>query len=324
MHAAAATEVHVKLPAEWSADFLRGIIDAAPEGIVICAAGPADRAVVYANAAFERLTGYAAAELLGSDLRRLQGDDRDQEGRARLRQALEQQTGARAVLRNFRKDGSPFWNEVLIEPIRDAAGAVTHFAGFHRDVGEFPRAPGARAAAGLPAWMREDRLTGLHTRSYFEELLRHDWQDALREKRTLSVLMFDFVALAAYNDTFGRQAGDACIRRLAGVISACFRRGSDLVARWEGGTLVALARNTEPAGLEAFAHTITQRVLGQGIHHPRAAPGKYVAISACVATLQPTAKLQPEDLLRGAERALQRARADRSGRIVTAGAKDFA
>jgi diguanylate cyclase (GGDEF)-like protein len=136
--------------------------------------------------------------------------------------------------------------------------------------------------------------------------------------------MFDFVALGAYNDTFGRQAGDACIRRLAGVISACFRRGSDLVARWEGGTLVALARNAEPAGLEAFAHMITQRVLGQRIHHPRATPGKYVAISACVATLQPTVKLQPDNLLRAAERALQRARADQSGRIVTAGAKDFA
>ena len=313
----------MKLPAEWSADFLRGIIDAAPEGIVICEAGPADRAVVYVNPAFERLTGYASAELLGGDLRKLQGDDREQEGRQRLRQALEQQTGARAVLRNYCKDGSPFWIEVLIEPIRDAGGAVTHYAGFHRDVGEFPRATGIRSGAGLQAWLREDRLTGLHGRGYFEELLRHDWQDALREKRTLSVLMFDFVALGAYNDTFGRQAGDACIRRLAGVISACFRRGSDLVARWDGGTLVALARNAEPAGLEAFAHMITQRVLAQRIHHPRAEPGKFVAISACVATLQPTAKLQPDNLLRGAERALQRARADHSGRIVTAGAKDF-
>jgi PleD family two-component response regulator len=65
-------------------------------------------------------------------------------------------------------------------------------------------------------------------------------------------------------------------------------------------------------------------VLGQRIHHPRATPGKYVAISACVATLQPTVKLQPDNLLRAAERALQRARADQSGRIVTAGAKDFA
>ena len=311
-------------PHQWTTEFLRGVIDVAPEGVVICAAGAADHPVVYVNAAFERLTGFAADELLGGDLRRLQGSDREQEGRVRLRSALSQGTGTRALLRNYRKDGTQFWNEIYLEPIRNAAGAVTHFVGFHRDVAERERSAGARAAAGgLPAWMREDRLTGLYTRGYFEELLRHDWQSALREERSLSVLMFDFVALGTYNDTFGRQAGDACIRRLAGVISACFRRGSDLVARWDGGTLIALARSTELANLEGFAHMITQRVLEQRIHHPRAAPGKYVAVSGCVATLKPAPRLQPENLLQGAERALLRARADPAGRIATAGGKDF-
>ena len=309
---------------DWSAEFLRGVIDAAPEGIVICQHSAADQPLVYVNAAFERMTGYAASELLGTDLRRLQGTDREQEGRARLRQAVDQGSSSRALLRNYRKDGSQFWNEVFIEPVRDAAGVTTHFVGFHRDVGERERAAGARAAGGLPVWMREDRLTGLHTRNYFEELLRHDWQAAQREDRSLSVLMFDFDALGAYNDTFGRQAGDACIRRLAGVIGACFRRGADLVARWEGGTLVALARTTEAAGLEGFAQMIAQRVLDQRIHHPRAAPNKYVTVSVSVASLKPTARLQPENLLRGAERALQRARAEQTGHIVVAAAKDFA
>jgi len=308
----------------WTPVFLRGVIDAAPEGIVICEAGATDHPVLYVNAAFERLTGYSSSELLGADLRRLQGTDREQEGRNRIRQALQQGVSTRALLRNYRKDGSQFWNEVFVEPVRDPAGALTHFVGFHRDVGERERAAGARAQGGLPAWMREDRLTGLYTRNYFEELLRHDWQVALREERTLSVLMFDVDALAAYNDTFGRQAGDACIRRLAGVIGACFRRGSDLVARWEGGTLCALVRSAEPAGLEGFAHMIAQRVLDQRIHNPRAAPEKYVTISASIATLKPGARLQPENLLRGAERALSRARRGQSGHVVVAGSKDFA
>jgi len=281
-------------------EFLRGVIEAAPEGIAICEISANDHPVVFVNAAFERLTGYSAAELLGTDLRRLQGTDREQEGRTRLRQALQAGGSARALLRNYRKDGSQFWNEVFIEPVRDAAGVPTHFVGFHRDVGERERAAGARAQGGLPAWMREDRLTGLHTRNYFEELLRHDWQTALREERTLSVLMFDFDALGAYNDTFGRQAGDACIRRLAGVIGACFRRGSDVVARWEGGTLCALVRSAEPAGLEGFAHMIAQRVQDQRIHNPRAGVEKYVTISGCIATLKPSARTQPEHLLRAA------------------------
>jgi two-component system cell cycle response regulator len=305
-------------------EVFRGVFDAAPEGIVICEAGGADNPVVYANAAFARLTGFEIAELLGTDLRRLQGNDREQEGRGRLRQALDQGLGARALLRNYRKDGSTFWNEIFLEPVRGADGALTHFVAFHRDVGERERNAGARESTGLPAWMRQDRLTSLHSRAYFEELLRHDWQVAKREERLLTVMLFDIDALDAYAERFGRQAGDTCIRRLAGVVNACFRRGSDVVARWEGGALIALVRSTGPAALEGFAQMIAQRVLDQCIHYPRPPAGKYVTVSVGVASLMPTPRQQPEALLRGAQRALERAQDGAGGRVVLAGTKDFA
>ncbi len=323
MRAAPAAQVHVKMMEEWTAPVLRAVIDAAPEGIVVCTAAGADQPVVYANAAFERLSGYEARELIGTDLRRLQGSDREQEGRARLRQALSEGVAARALLRNYRKDGTQFWNEIFLEPVRDSEGTVSHFVGFHRDVGDRERASGVHSAVGLPVWMREDRLTGLFTRNYFEELLRHDWQIARREERLLTVMMFEIDALEAYTGRFGQQAADSCVRRLAGVINACFRRGSDLVARWETGTLIALARSTGPSALEGFAQMITQRVLEQGIHHPRGAAGKFVTVSVAVASLMPTLKLQPEALLRGADRALQRARALQVGRVVLAAGTDF-
>ena len=316
---------------EWTVAFLRGVLDAAPEGIVICAARGAEHPVVYVNAAFERLSGYASSELQGTDLRLLQGSDREQEGRAPLRLALERGESARVLLRNYRKDGTQFWNELKIEPMCDTAGKVTHVIGFYHDVGERERAvgereraSGVRAVVGLPAWMREDRLTGLCARGYFEELLRHDWQSAQRETRTLTLLMFDIDSLGAYNDTFGRPAGDACIRRLSGVISAAFRRGSDLVARWEGGTLCALARNTDGDAIKGFAEGIVQRVLEQRIHHPRAAPEKYVTISVAVAMIMPGPRMQPEALLLAATRALARSRVKSEGAVVLATEKDFA
>jgi diguanylate cyclase (GGDEF)-like protein/PAS domain S-box-containing protein len=309
---------------EWSAAFLRSVIDAAPEGIVICAVGAGEHPVVYANAAFERLSGYSLAELLGTDMRRMQGTDREQEGRTRLRQALQRGESARALLRNYRKDGTQFWNEIFMQPVRDGAGVITHFVGFHRDIGERERASGARAAAGLPVWMREDRLTGLYTRAYFEELLQHDWLSGQREGRPLTLLMFDFDALGAYNDTFGRPAGDACIRRLAGVINAAFRRGADVVARWEGGTLCALARTTDPTAVAGFAQAIAQKVFDQHIRHPRAMGEKYVTISAGVATLKPGPGLKPELLLQAASRALKRARTGGPGRVEIASEADLA
>src|ERR1700735_5170491 len=75
-------------------------------------AGQGDQPVAYANAAFQRLTGYGSDELVNQDLRRLQGSDREQEGRTQLREGIARGQSCRAPLRNYSKGGSQFWNEV--------------------------------------------------------------------------------------------------------------------------------------------------------------------------------------------------------------------
>jgi diguanylate cyclase (GGDEF)-like protein/PAS domain S-box-containing protein len=303
---------------EWSVEFLRGVLDAAPEGIVVCESGAADQPVMYANAAFQRLSGYSWDELVGQDLRRLQGSDREQEGRTRLREAIGRGESCRALMRNYRKDGTQFWNEVVIQPMRGGDGNVTHIVGFHRDVGE--RAPRAdlRRAPGLPTWLREDRLSGLHSRAYFEELLLHDWQIGIREAQPLTLMMFDIDELGSYNDTYGRPAGDACIRRVAGVIGASFKRGADLVARWEGDCIVALVRNGDVSAVPEFANSVARKVLGQHIHHPRALRQKFVTVSIGAVSLNPTAERSMEQLIQAATRALQRAKESGEERVAIA------
>jgi diguanylate cyclase (GGDEF)-like protein/PAS domain S-box-containing protein len=307
---------------QWSVEFLRGVLDAAPEGIVVCETRADDYPVVYVNAAFERLTGYSGQELVGHDLRRLQAWDRDQEGRAQLREALKRGESCRVLLRNYRKDGSQFWNELMVQPVRGADGNVTHFLGFHRDVSERERS-GLRRIPGLPTWLREDRLSGLCSRAYFEELLHHDWQIGLRETRQLTLLAFDIDELGSYNDTFGRAAGDACIRRVAGVIGASFKRGADVVARWEGGRILALVRNGDLAVVPAFAASVAHKVLGQHIHHPRASRQKFVTVSVGAASMNPSAERSFEVLLQAALRALQRAKEDREARVAIAGPEEI-
>jgi diguanylate cyclase (GGDEF)-like protein/PAS domain S-box-containing protein len=307
---------------DWQSTLVRELLEGAPEGIVVCEVRAADCPVVWANGAFERMTGYPLAELVGRDLRLLQGDDREQEGRTRLRQAMGNGECGRALLRNYRRDATQYWAELLVQPLRDAQGAISHWAGFMRDVSTRERVDDPRSPR-MPTWVREDRLTGLATRQYFEELLLHDWRAAQRDLRPLTLVRFDMDALGPYNDTFGRSAGDACIKRLAGVISSAFRRGSDLVARWEGGTIVVLARNTEPAAAEAYAAAVAQRVFAQRIRHPRARGEKLVTLSAGVASLCPAPGQEPEVLVRATERALQRARKDAPGRVASAVESDF-
>src|SRR4030095_3578249 len=107
-----------------------------PEGIAICEARSGEWQVGYANAAMEQLTGHEAAALRARPLRCLQAGDHDQEGLARIRAALQEGTPCTTTLRNYRRDGTMFWNEVTLVPLRDAEGRVTHFGSFHRAGGD--------------------------------------------------------------------------------------------------------------------------------------------------------------------------------------------
>ena len=305
---------------DWSADFLRSVLDAAPEGIVVCEA-EGDQPVVYVNAAFEYLTGHAAEDLLGRNLRHLQGNDREQDARYRLQQAVERGDACQVLLRNYRKNGGVFWVDIQLQPVRDASGRVSHFIGYHRDASDRPRAA-VRALAGLPTWMREDRLTTLATRPYFEELLKRDWSLAQREMRQLGLAIFDIDSLGAYNDTYGRAGGDACIRRASTLISASFRRGSDLLGRWDGGGIVVLAHGNSDEKLAEYARILVQRVREQQVHHPRSA-AKFVTVSAGVASCLPLRDQPVTLLVNAAEAALARAKSQGRNRVALAEKREY-
>ena len=320
---------------------MRRVIDKAPEGIVVCEARGGEQPVVYANEYFQQFTGYSAGELLGADLRCLQGDDRKQQGREKLRRALRAGQAARALLRNYRKDGTPFLNDVLIEPVHGADGQLTHFLGFHRDASEHgqvavppvvmpltvpevqpPSAPAPIATvagvlpreleqsaasqvpgAGLPRWLREDPLTGVFTREYFLEMLRLQWALGQRELRALTLLMFDIKGLESYNQCFGRSGGDAAIRHIGRLLASSFRRGADVIGRWNGGTFCVLAYSTEMAPTVAYAHTLAQRIIDQHIQFPNSPRGRFLSVSVGAARLMPGTGVSANTLLALAQRA---------------------
>jgi len=305
----------------WAPDAWRGVVESAPEGIVICDATSADCSVVFVNAAFVQMCGYPATALLGTNLRILQGNDRDQEARARLAEAVSRGEPARVLVRNYRPDGSMFWNETAIQPVR-SEGKLTHFVGYHRDASDRMK-HAERQTSGLPSWSREDRLTGLHSRAYFEELLLRDWQLAQRESHEIGLTLFDIDDLGAYNEKFDRSAGDACIRRVARVISASYRRGGDLVGRWEGGTFAVLTQGEATEKATEYAQVVRDRVRALLMHHPTAGAGRYVTMSAGIASLVPPRTLALEGLLRACQAALRRAKKNGKDGTVTAQAADF-
>ncbi len=117
-----------------SLELLKKAVDASNDGIVIAEQEGDDNILIYVNKAFERLTGYSADEILYQDCRFLQTGDRDQEGLALIRSAINEGRSARAILRNYRKDGSQFWNELSLSPVYNDQDQLTYYIGIQKDV----------------------------------------------------------------------------------------------------------------------------------------------------------------------------------------------
>ncbi|MEZ2225050.1 PAS domain S-box protein [Microcoleus sp.] len=105
-------------------------------GIVISDATKPEHPIVYCNPAFESITGYQRQEILGKNCRFLQGIDTDPAALEIIRQALQTQSECQVILKNYRKDGTAFWNALSISPVRDRTGKLTHFIGVQRDITE--------------------------------------------------------------------------------------------------------------------------------------------------------------------------------------------
>ena len=104
------------------------------DGVVITDATDSDHPIVYVNPAFECMTGFSAEEAVGRNCRFLQGEDRDQPALDELRAALREERECRVVLYNYRKDGTPFWNELHVSPVYDEEGRLANFVGVQSDV----------------------------------------------------------------------------------------------------------------------------------------------------------------------------------------------
>ncbi|PYG02739.1 MULTISPECIES: PAS sensor domain-containing protein [unclassified Thioalkalivibrio] len=116
------------------AELLALAVDASNDGVVIAEREGNDNILIYVNRAFEELTGYRSEEILYRDCRFLQNDDNDQDAVREIRAALDEDRPCRVTLRNYRKDGSLFWNELSLTPIFNDEDRLTYYIGIQKDI----------------------------------------------------------------------------------------------------------------------------------------------------------------------------------------------
>jgi PAS domain S-box-containing protein len=119
---------------------LSKILDSSVNGITLADPDQEDMPIVYANKSFETMTGYSQEEIIGHNCRFLQGKDREQEGRFQLRKAIDSCQPIEVTLRNYKKNGEPFYNHLALTPLFDGNGNLMYYLGVQYDVTQQVRA----------------------------------------------------------------------------------------------------------------------------------------------------------------------------------------
>jgi diguanylate cyclase (GGDEF)-like protein len=160
----------------------------------------------------------------------------------------------------------------------------------------------------LRQWATIDGLTGVGNRRHFDERLAVEWARALRQGSSLSLVMVDVDQFKLFNDEYGHQAGDDCLRRVAGALKLRLKRPADLLARYGGEEFVCLLPDTDMPGVQALAWQMCQDVQSLAIAHSASPVASHVTVSVGVCVKPPGAASSAAELLRGADVQLYRAK----------------
>ena len=285
-------------------DLLTRAVATAGNGITIADAVAPDMPLVYVNAAFEEMTGYPSAEVLGRNCRFLQGAASDRTQARVIARRLLAGRGVRSTLLNYRRDGSSFWNEVSISPVHDADGRLTHFIGHQVDVSE--RVEREQRSSRLA---HHDSLTGLPNRVHVLEDLDLELRRSARSGAGVAVVVVDIDDFTSINDRLGHAAGDEALVQAAQRLRSVVRSG-DLLARLAGDEFLLVLTGLPADGGASVDRVV--RSVHSALERPFDVTGGTLTLRASVGcTLSPRDGVDAATLVDTAD-----ARTRRSGRGV--------
>jgi diguanylate cyclase (GGDEF)-like protein/PAS domain S-box-containing protein len=266
-------------------------------GIVVADATAPGCPMTYVSPGFEELTGYSAAEILGGQCSVLQGPDTDPRSIDVMRQAIAEGREAYVTLLNYRRDGTPFWNEVALAAERDNTGRVVRYLGVQKDV-----TARMQTEKRIQELAYLDSLTGLPNRAALTDELPRALLSAAADDQQVALLFIDIDDFKRINDTHGHAAGDAVLctvaERLRGVV-----RGADLLARPGGDEFLLLVHPV--ADVAKMAAELATRAVDCMREPVVLEDGLLVQVRASVGvSCFPRDARSVEELLRHADRAM--------------------
>ncbi len=290
------------------------IVERSTEGILLLDAADRDLPVIYVNPAFESLTGFKARDVVGKRWHVLERERGEHPGVDDLLSAVERSEPIEVELPDRRKDGTVWIASIGFSKLADSRGETRYYLIQQRPsprrlgLGKSDSSPLKEALRPRPEPVgfagRVDPVTGLPCFEQFEAVLNRDLAIARRDRRPVTLMLFEILELDVYRATFGAKAAESCVRMIGAQIGGTLRRAGDLCARLGDTTIVAAVIGQDEAEAARLAERIVENVRGLRLHNPRARSGRYVTVESTLTGGVPSPEDDVESLLGRAQRLL--------------------
>ncbi|MBC8312864.1 MAG: diguanylate cyclase [Candidatus Cloacimonetes bacterium] len=264
--------------------------------------------IIFVNDAFCNTYGYSKDEIIGKNSIILwSGEARDKDANQLLIESIEEK-----VEDNYHKrsDGSEFPVTLSRSIIKDKLGNEINILNVSRDITRQKR-----TVKTLAQFSYIDGLTGISNRRSFDRILESELKRAARNSQHLALIMIDIDLFKKYNDTYGHQAGDECLKQLTGKIDDTLKRSGETVSRYGGEEFAVLLPNTNIHSAKNVAEILRKNVKNLKIPHSKSKVDKYVTISLGVTSMIPTKTTTSAKIISEADKALYQAKQEGRNRV---------
>ncbi|WP_051295096.1 sensor domain-containing diguanylate cyclase [Maridesulfovibrio bastinii] len=279
------------------------------EGVSIIKKGK----IIDGNNILSEMLGYPLEEIIGSEVTRFVAPDEVERVKSNIL------TGHNSLYESLsvKKDGTVFPVEIRGRIFRYKGEMVRVTA--IRDISERKQAEKALQETNkkLMDMAMQDGLTGIANRRNFDIKLEEEWRRMMRDRKMLSLIIFDVDYFKLYNDTYGHQAGDICLQTIAGHTKSIFKRSGDMLARYGGEEFVGILPGTDGHGAAVLAEQIRVRVENLKMPHESSEIGDYVTVSCGCSSVVPNKSTTLQALLEVADKALYEAKETGRNRVVS-------
>jgi PAS domain S-box-containing protein len=302
---------------------LEQIVACSTQGILLVDVRAPDYRIVFANKAYERLSGFAADELIGNPWSAVFASDLDGPERIELERRIACGDAGSMTLPFFRRDGAIWLAHTQVDVMETGPKRLALIQ--NSSVSNASREPKVstkllqralgRAQQRIAALKQQPISAGLLSIDQFMTFLRRDLGIARREHRSITLVLFEIPEHDVYRETFGSKSAESCLRMVGRQLLGSFGRASDLCAQIDDSTFVVALQEQDPASAELLAARVGDKTRRLSLHNPRAKASRYITVRHSLVVADPS-----DD---SAERLLDRARAgfSASSELAASGAQ---